>query len=751
MLVDSLKKAGLLLTLALAGVAGCGDDPEEGTKAACGFEDPGCLGCAQLGACCVASVNCPVATICNLPTDPLYDADQETGICLKVTCDSDADCDNGKVCSLEKLCKTPVCQVDADCTGGEICLGGACATAPDASEVAACEVVTPSGVIAEGGTLALTAVAKNASGKVLPGIGFAWSSSDEAVVSVADAIATGGSSNGSATLSASVLGGNTTCTGAVELSNYAAVGSNDVRVVAVVDGTGAPLADASVIVVDSADSQATQTTDATGAAVFSGLTNAVTSVSVLKDGYEIVTVVEPGTRNVFVPVPAATRPDTAGGFRGLVDISETKRGDIQLGFVGPALPTNLLDFGLDALIGDSISTEISAPELSLELTGEDAADLPGGLLAALAGNRFMSDGSGPRCQGATVSTGQLGCFLARAPEGRTAGWALAGQLKLKDITPIISTVSDVVGGDGDIPVGDVLVAVLPLLRNLNHAIVASLDIDYAPMIDGVADYSKYQRVDLSASQELGVLSVINVPNLPGPSGDCADAAIILGGAILEGRGLVPLGVTAGLDVVETGGTPDCKVDGVPEAFGSGSADTANGQMALSMAPLHSGAEGSDTFLLIVAADSDKLLGDAGLQATALVERTPNGVQPTQSISGSYLDIPTGSVRPGQISLGAAVSGATLNRYELQNEGVTWLVYAPSTTTQVSLPTLDGVSGFDALTDAYILSMKMDGSFSDAFELGSGKTLDKLIETVEAFSVQQCVEADDAGCQLTTAN
>lgn len=744
-------RPGLLVAavLALAGASACGgDDTSGGLGNACGFSDPDCLGCAELGECCLSSGNCPVATICNLPTDPLYEPSAETGICLKVTCDTDADCDGGKVCSLEKLCKTPVCQVDGDCTGGDLCIAGACAPPPDVADVATCEVVTKSGVIAEGESRSLAAIAKSAGGAVVPGVSFEWSSSDAAVVSVDGAVATGGQTDGAAILTASVQGASTACDGEVALTNYAAVGADEMRVVTVIDGSGLPLEGATVVVM--AGDEARATTDAAGVATFSGLTPPVEWVTVVKAGYEYVTVIEPGTDDVFLPVPAATRPDTAGGFRGIIDISQTDRGDIQVGFAGPALPTNLLDFGLEALVGDLIPTEIEAPELSLDLTGPDAVELPGGLLASLGPNRFMADGSGPRCQGVTVSSGQLGCFLARAPEGRTAGWALAGQLKLKDITPIISTVSDVLGGEGDLPIGDVLVSVLPLLRNLSHAIVASLDITYHPTVDGEADYSRYQRVDMTASQELGVLSVVDVPDLPGSATDCADAAIILGGAILDGRGLVPLGVTAGLDTLDENESADCRVAGIAEAFGSGSADTQDGQMALSLAPLHGGAEGSETFLLLVAADSEELLGDDGLAATALVQRTPNGIRPQQSIAGPFLDLPAGEVDTAgaRITLSSAVAGATLNRYELQTSDATWLVYAPPGTPTVELPMVTEVGDFaGSIEEAYILSMKMNGSFADAIRLGSGMTLDRLIETVDAFSVQQCSTTETAACRL----
>ena len=728
----------------------CGSEPEGGlADNACGFEDPDCLGCAELGECCLSSGNCPVATICNLPSDPLFDPSAAEGRCLKVTCETDGDCTPPRVCGLDRLCGVPACQVDADCQTGQVCRAGRCEAPPDATEVAACEVVTPSGALAPGGTVRLSALARDASGRILAGVAFVWSSDRPDVASVVDGVATGEDAAGTAQLEASVEGGGPACSGVVALTNYPPV-DGGVRVITVRDGDEAPLSGLTVVA-EAGEQVVRQTTDEAGVARFDGLTEAPDRVTVVGEGYDTVTVVRPGTRGIYLAVPAPKADDRAGGFRGLVDISSTDRGDIQLGFVGPAIPANLLDFGLEALVGDLITTELDAAELMLELVGEEAPDLPGGLLAALGMRRFMADGTGPRCQGASVLSGRLGCFLARAPEGRTAGWGFAGQLELRDVTPIISTLSDVLGGDGDVPLADLVLTFLPLLRNLNHALVASLDVDYVPKLDGRADFRRYQRQDLVADQPLEILSRVSIPDLPGGPGRCADAAVLLGGAILDGRGLVPLGVTAGLDVLEPDETPDCRVAGLVEPFGPGSADTAPSQLALSMAPLHAGGEGSETFLLLVAANVDELLGEEGLRATGLVSRTPDGVAPSQVVPGPFLALPTGEVElaSARIRLGEAVAGAVVNRIEVQGAAGTWIVYAPAELTSVSLPAVEEVRALAEapVESAYILSLATPGVFADAFRLASGRTLNRLVTTLEAFSVQECVRAEGAPCRI----
>lgn len=738
------------LGMAVAFVVACGDDAgPPGETNACGFEDPTCLECAAIGECCLERNNCPLTAICNLPSEPLFNASAPVGTCLVVTCSSDADCTAPRVCSLERICKVPICQVDGDCTAGEICLAGSCEPRPPPATAAACEVTSGDATLSPGATLALAAVARDGDGAVLPGIEFMWSSSNPAAASVSGRTATGGADEGTAELTARVENG-PECAGAVRVTNVVPVSGGEARVVVVIDGVGTPVTGAQVTL--EAGGAQSAMTDATGVARFSGLSGALASVTVTAPGFQVVSVLQPGTTDIFLPLPAIPDDTRAGGFRGVLDISATPRGQLQLGFVGPALPANLLDFGLEALVGDLISTEIVSEELSLDLRGEDAADLPGGFLFGINNDRFTADGVGPRCQGASVTAGQLGCYLTRAPEGRTAGWAFAGQLEIAEAAPIASVISDAIGGSGmtEVPIGDLLFSVLPLVQNLSHSIAASLDISYAPKIGGTADFTQYERRDMAADQPLDVLTVVGIPDLPPSDSGCADAAVLLAGAVLEGRGIVPLGVSAGLDAPAPTDTPDCRVAGVSEAFGPGTVDADDGQIPLALAPLHSGAEGSETFLVLAAANIDELLGDEGLRATALVKRTPTGLPAVSDINGPFLALPQGMVSGAnaRISLGSQVAGAALNRYELNGVDRNWIVYAPSTLAEVSLPDVpEGRAISGALSAAYLLSLSVEATYTETFRIGSGKTLDRLIRTVKGFSIQQCARAAGAPCRF----
>ncbi len=773
-MVTGFMKAYRLVPLGFLGLfalaAGCSGNKDGDDQAGtCKYNDPAagedCASCQKLNECCAFSINCPAGAICNAATDALYDSTKTEFTCIQVVCEGDGDCDAPKTCSLEKLCKPPICQTHDQCPGGQRCLSGTCQPAPNVDDVDTCEIVSRSTALRQGATLELAAVARNANGAVLPTIEFDWTSSNPNVVAVAGNVATGGTELGTSQLTAAVSGKpEVTCSGSVGLTNFPTVPQGMARVVLVADDDGTPVREATVIF--EAGGTFTATTGAEGGATVP-VAGAIQSVTVIKEGWQFVSVLSPATNDIFIPLPRVPDETVAGGFRGKVDLSATKKADIRLGIAGPAIPSNLLDFGLDALIGDSVPTVIDAPELGLDMQN---VDLPGGVMLGLGAKNFTADGAGLRCQGETVGDKELGCFLARSPKGPSAGWVLAGQLKLSDVTSIANELSNVLGGDsGDINIGSILTAVLPLIRGLNHGVLASLDVEdfnkvhtetgagdcTDPNLPNYndncrADFSKYQVADMAASQSLAVLSRVSVPNLPQlPGGTgCAAGAILLTGVNLEGRGLVPLGLTAGVDVLDDE-PADCKVGGVEKPFGDNSPDLPDGVMPLSMAPPHSGVEGSQLFMLLLALDPNSIGGNAGFQLSAIVNRVDN-VAEEQTITGSYLPFPSGTVSKAsaQIALNSAITGAALARVELQDGDDTWLVYAPGDSTTITLPTVARarqiVTGLD---NAYLLGMGMDGTYQDVWTFGSGKTLNRMFYTAKSFVIQQCSTTAGSPCTI----
>jgi len=97
---------------------------------------------------------------------------------------------------------------------------------------------------------------------------------------------------------------------------------------------------------------------------------------------------------------------------------------------------------------------------------------------------------------------------------------------------------------------------------------------------------------------------------------------------------------------------------------------------------------------------------------------------------------------------ATISGATLTRTELQAGGNTWLVYAPATAANVALPDVaEGRAVLGAVNDGFVLSVGMDGTYVDMWSFGSGKTLDRLPQTITSFVVQQCTDTAGHPCEV----
>jgi hypothetical protein len=73
--------------------------------------------------------------------------------------------------------------------------------------------------------------------------------------------------------------------------------------------------------------------------------------------------------------------------------------------------------------------------------------------------------------------------------------------------------------------------------------------------------------------------------------------VVLSAALTGSRGLVPLGLTAGLDTTAATQTADGKINGVDKPFGQFSTKLMDGQVPLTTAVPHSGIEGSKLALL----------------------------------------------------------------------------------------------------------------------------------------------------------
>ena len=150
----------------------------------------------------------------------------------------------------------------------------------------------------------------------------------------------------------------------------------------------------------------------------------------------------------------------------------------------------------------------------------------------------------------------------------------------------------------------------------------------------IANFTAYEDQDLQLTQPLNILSSVGMPPLPlTASSTCSEGAVMLSATFVEGRGLIPLGLGAGLAVSGS----DCRVAGLQEPFGGNSEALPDGRLALSMAPPHSGIEGGQTVLLGLALDIDGLIASegSGFQVSAILNRG----RPGRRAAGADGDLP----------------------------------------------------------------------------------------------------------------
>lgn len=711
--------------------------------------DPDCDSCAVDGQCCFFSINCVPGSICNVPGDVFYDPTRPDDVCIRVVCTNDDDCEGDRICSLEGVCADPVCQRDEDCPSAEVCRGGACVPPQNAS-VTSCRVLQTNAVVRTGGSAALHAIAYDSADVPVPGVTFAYASNEPSMVSIVGADAIGESVTGTATVTAQF--GNVACAGAVQVTNHGPLSGQEIRIVAIDARTQAPIAGAEVTLV--AGGPMVQTTDSRGAAIFLQGIIAPSSVTVAAPGHAVVTMMAPSVTDVVIPLPPVAYT-MAAGFRGNVDLSAARPGDIAIGIVSPSLSDDVLAFGRTRLSGEVLPIPIRAPQLGLD----GVYDMPTGFGMAVGSQQLTAPPE--RCFGAPVGADELGCFLARGRFGFGAGWTLSGRLRLSQITSIANELAGVLEGDPVPP--ELIVDFARIARQLNHGVEPALRFEPTPNVNTAngsgdcsnpnlpsyadncrPDYASFTPADIAASQSQRVHTVVSVPNLPTTFGNaCMDAVTVVAATRLGGRGIVPLGLGAGMDRRSEQDVPDCVVAGIDEPFGPSSAATAEGTVALSSAPRHTGLEDGELLLLAVARDAafDRL-GHSG------IVRRVASLATTAAVPGAFLTPPRATVDTTAASVAYATSQGDFTRTELFGAGSAWLVYAPDGMRSYTLP--DVAAGRAILADlrgAIAGSVQTTHHYGALFELGARTRIHQSVDYADAFVTDECELGATSGCTL----
>lgn len=730
-----------------------------------GCEDGGVEGEGEGEGECEIDRECGGGFICDKTNDGDDEpaATDQFGVCVRVSCLRDEDCAAEEKCDLRRGICVPknLCDPgapDACPTAGDKCqyLGGlpVCAPPPAAT---GCILTPGEGYISVGNTLQIEGVGTGAGGKLVAHTTFAWSATNGTMSATGVFTPTAA---GEATITGTTANGGATCTSTVNV--YGAVLPADLRIVLVDLATRQPVAGAPVAA-RVAGINVEGTTAADGSFTFTAGA-AADSVSAFPASHQWHTVVDP-PNDVILYTATTVNATFVDGVKGGFDFDKVKtRGDIKLGIAGTAINAAITDLNFNTIIGEFVDTTI---EISGITDGPTTVGLPEGLIIGLGQEDFK---------------GQYAALSDKA--GPSVAWALAGRVALSKVGPIISTVS--AGGD-ELDFGAILGAVLPFFATFDHAIVTGLNFTPAARAAGDANFesvtvapdtlmalsAEYTMPDLPCSPgafggancdtdiflltqgegDAETSSVVTACPNPLPAGATCEStapftsgAVLLSGVIVPGQGLVPLGLSAGLDVIESGGTADGKM------AQSGENAPPDGTVLLDYAPPHDGVEGNLYVTVAIALDINQISGADDLGAS-IITKVSRKLEPTgNTFASSFLESQGGAFTPGNaggVTL-AKKGTADFYRVNFDDDGeLEWNVWFAGTeaSPEIDIATLAQHTDVPvaprtvhADVQAFKLGTGYDGAaptdFNDLFGF-TGTNLDNLLYYLGGWSSESC--------------
>lgn len=706
-------RGGLAIAAGLWLWAGCGDDKVSGREdhqvdAVCDLEGV---------AACVTDADCGEGLGCS-------------DDCCIPTCASEADCGSGCgplgcVCD-EGFCQARVCSSDSGCSEGQVCADGACVAAPAPEQAASCALTPAFAPIRDGGTLSLAVKAYGTDGEPLPlSEGFTFESSAPARATVDESgVVTGGVDAGEVVITARIGGASCSAT----LTNYAAPPADSLRVVVIDELTGLPVSNAQVQV-ETGATPLSMSTDENGSAVFDHemLPPSPFVISAFAEDYAWVTVVDASANDLLLPVRRLVPADLAGGFTGTFgpdSIFDPE--DVHAGVAGTSIPGNLIDLSLPILVGPSQVTRVTIGE-------ERDVKIPSGVVLGLGNTWFKEQYEALGVPGVCADRAKTEAGLC----GTRTAWGIAGGV------PLIDLPLDRITEDGeDLSVGELLAQLLPQFRRFRSAVVRDVTFEMAPEVAGRPDPAKLTPLDLQATQRLSLLAPLQLPQLPAAASGSGflDGVIGIGGADVIGRGVVPLGLTAGVDAAE-GETPDGKINDLD--------GNSTGELALRMAPQHGGIEGSEYVVLALAANFGALTDEnatctaedrSGCTALSGLVWTGDSVafgQPIDLRDGGFVGLASGAAwdpASRTFTRGTVASGdPQIYRLRLSaGDGKTWYVWMPSSMATFTVPVPAGGGDRAASARASVQALRLSTDFERLLSWEDGRLSD-LVPVITGFS------------------
>lgn len=552
------------------------------------------------------------------------------------------ECDEGR-------CVTALCSADADC-GSRVCRNGVCVAPPEPSTVSRCAITPDLAVVKKGAAVKFWLSAWSAAGApVVPHEGAQW------------AAATGGPLKGSGQglwveLTAQ---DETPLTGEAVLAVEAVVGGARCQAKAVVLPATVPPDALFVVVLDELSRRplpgidvvlskedgellpsASVKTDGRGLATLP-LPVALDRYSVTAFGpdHTYVTIANYGGASRYLSiVTRRNQTDRYGGSRGGYT-GAPQSGNVHLGMAGMSLGGSMASLSIAQLLGPSVKRDLTIGSL----TQRDVL-IPSGVTLAVSGSAvkdtYSAQGLAGTCADVTGASDEAA--IAAGSCGTRAAWSFVGDVP-QNLLPF-----DTLLGGGDLSAIDVtqlLSRVGPIVSTLTSSVVRDVSFTLRPTAraDGGApdfsDEAHFTQVDHPFVQvPLGFSFVLKAPDLPKYRGAYVDSVLVVGGAKVPGRGLVPLGLGAGVND-----------DGSPQIDRQGA--LASGLIPVRMAPTHHGLEGTEYVLLVAAlggtksGDSSATPGAAFIVAPTPDNRLafdPDGRSPIDLTSAPFPPFPEGA-------------------------------------------------------------------------------------------------------------
>lgn len=629
-----------------AGGGAAGGDSDAGS-------DGGLEGRADGGAVdCFDDTDCPDPRFftCNTTTSRCEPSCRSNNDCIAAARGIYAleECDGGLGCRCDEArCVVALCSADSDCGATLACRSGACIAPPPVAAVASCALTPDRAVLKAGAQQKFSVLAFDATGRpVVLKSGVTWTAAAGGTVLGAGNSATFTAGNAATASTAGVIAtiGTLSCSADVETLD-GTVAAGELGVLVTDDLSARPVTGATIVVSDATGATVgtSATTGGNGYAKLTGITGTKVNVTAFSASYDYLTIANydlTGSRFLSFVV-RRHQVDKHGGQKGtFTDVPDS--GNLHLAFSGMSIAGSLTDLSSSLLFGYPVTTQVKIGT---------AVDFPD---AGLAAGTYLSFAQQPIksstwarglagvCSGAGAQTS-----IAAGTCGTRSGWAIAIDPPLGDV-PI-----DVLGsGLGNINYGALVPRVIPLFRSGSSSILRDVEFTLAntpvdsngvPQIAnaGNAGYTvRDHTFSPPGAVRLAFNFVTRVPDLPRYRNTYFDLVTLMGAANVAGRGVVPLGFGAAVNVAPQDAKTDKESD-LP----------APGLVHLRMAPSHHGIESGEYGVLLQA--TSQPANDVNPPATsALYARLsanalrfdPTGVLPLDvaASSGQFPLLPEGA-------------------------------------------------------------------------------------------------------------